>query len=150
MADKHSGINTIIAFIILWATTFGLVWAIPPLSDSTKWFIDEFVTIVIPMFAIIYFDYKGEIPIGKETRQKIWFGICCGLTLVIAFSTFIMTAATWEYVEIEGHQVITYLNMISLTPSIIGVGTIFYVFNLIKNRKNYWRTQEKPKKPADS
>jgi hypothetical protein len=144
MADEFGGIGAILGFAAIWVGVFFGIWAIPPLSEATRWFVDEAVTILIPAFAIMYFDYKGKIPIGKETRKKIWFGISCGMLLFISFTTFIMTAGTWEYVEIDGHQIMTYEDMASLSFSVIGVITIIYVAHMIRNRDKFLKKLNNP------
>jgi hypothetical protein len=140
MTDEYGEILVVLGFVSVWGLVFFGIWTIP-ISDYSRIVVDEAVTIFIPAFGIMYFDYKGKIPIGAEMRQKIWFWFFVGLELLQALVAFSLTITTWEVVEIEGHQVITYEDLVSLLFSIGGILVIVYVIYMIRNRQSYMKRE---------
>jgi len=141
MPDDHGAMNTILEFALLGVTIFFAIWGVP-ISNSSRFLVDEADSIIVPAFAIMYFDYKGMIPLGKKTRQKIWFWFTTGLFAVIALGTFLMTAGTWQVAQVGGYQVITYDDMVSLTFSVMGILMIVYIIHMIRNREQYMKKRE--------
>jgi len=50
---------------------------------------------------------------------------------------FILNYVTWEVVPINGVYVVTYIDLISLIFSVMGVGTILFTYRFIKKRNPY-------------
>jgi hypothetical protein len=134
MPDDYGTLNTILAIIGAWGVIFFGVWA-TPLSIQQKYIVDFGNTFLFIMFGIMYFDFKGKIPIGKEMRRRIWFWFGVGVELFQGATMFLVTIATWKVVVISGYEVVTYDNLISLLFSIMGVLVIVYAAYRIKNRE---------------
>jgi len=148
MSNGNGTVNTIVNIFVGWGVIFFGVWVLP-IDINAKIFVDVMNTFLFIFLAITYFDYKGKIPIGKETRLQIRFWFSIIIEIVQAITAFIMTIATWEVVTINDVQVITYENIVSLIFSIMGIAVILFVIHMIMNKSKYierW-SKEKVKMP---
>jgi hypothetical protein len=149
MPEEYGTLNAVLGVFVGWGVIFFGIWVMP-LSIDQKIFVDLANTIIFIGLGLIYFDFKGKIPLGKEMRIRIWFWFMVFMELFQGASAFLVTIATWEVVVINGYQVVTYENLASLLFSIIGTSVILYVVYLIKNREKYMEKRRKvPTKGLD-
>jgi hypothetical protein len=136
MSDEYGTLKAFLAVVATWAAIFFGVWA-TPLDFNWKVNVDIWNTVLFAGGGLAYFDYKDKIPIGKEGRIKIWFWFGIVMTFLQAVMAFILNVAVWETVEIEGHLVVTYENMVSFLFGIMGTLLIVFVVYRVKNREKY-------------
>lgn len=72
-----------------------------------------------------------------QSKAFFWFGIF--LEFYQTGTAFLLTVVTWNVYSIEGVEVVTYNNSLSLLFSVIGIVVILYTLNRIKNKKKYVR-----------
>lgn len=142
MPDEYGTLNAVLGVFVGWGVIFFGIWAMP-LSIDQKISIDLGNTIIFIALGLMYFDFKGKIPIGKEMRIRIWFWFVVLIELVQGATAFLVTIATWEVVVINGYQVVTYEDLASLLFSVVGISVIAYVVYMIKNKKKYMERRRK-------
>lgn len=136
MPDEYRDATLFLAIVATWGLFACGIWA-TPLDNNGKIAFDIFSAILFGGGSIVYFDYKGKIPIGQNKRAQIWFWFSIGVELLQAVSAFGINIVLWEVVEINGYEVVTYGNLACLLFGIMGVLVLVYVAYLIKNREKY-------------
>lgn len=136
VADEYKDITLLIEIIGLWGLFAIGIWS-TPLDTNGKINFDIFTALLAGALAIAYFDYKGKIPIGAKKRAEIWFWFSVFMELLQAGVAFVLNIVLWEYVTIEGHEVVTYQDLASLMFGGIGVVVVIHAAYLINNREKY-------------
>jgi hypothetical protein len=137
MAGEHGTLQAFAAVVTIWGTIFFGVWALP-LSEQIKFSIDVVSSIGIGVLALIYFMRKGTIPIPKKQtldRVSFWLGII-QLILMVG-TTFYLSVITWEVVTIDGVNVVTYTNLISLYYGVLAVVSLIFAVWYVINKNPY-------------
>ena len=134
MPDEHGDLQAVGLFVLIWVTSFLGVWATPfDYTLKVNW--DIGTTILVISFAIMYFDFKGKIPIGEEMRVKIWFWLTNAFIMFFAGLSFFLNVVFWEPKTINGIEVVTYENLATFLYGIMGVSLIIYLVYRIKNKE---------------
>ena len=136
MPDEYKDITLLLEIIGLWGLFAVGIWG-TPLNTDGKIAFDIFSAFFVGALAIMYFDYKGKIPIGAKKRAEIWFWFSVFMQLLQAGIAFVLNIVFWEYVTIEGHEVVTYQNLVALLFGGMGFAVLIYVIYIIKNREKY-------------
>jgi magnesium-transporting ATPase (P-type) len=142
MTDDHGTLEAFGVIFFMWAAVFFGVWGGFPLDYTIKIWLDVLSSVGFIMFGLLYFMVKGKIPFPSQdsmNKVRFWFGVVAySYQIVIAF---LMNYVTWEFATINGIQVVTYRDLLSLANGIIGVVVIILMIIFIRRRNPY-------KKPA--
>jgi len=137
MSEKHGTLEAFGVIFACWAAVFFGVWMLP-LPDFVRIYFDGFSTILFAIFGVSYFMLKGIIPFPKpESWRKANFFLDITIYLLMATISFSLNYITWEFTTVNGVQVVTYNNLISLIYGILGVVVIIFTIRYIRNRNPY-------------
>jgi hypothetical protein len=142
MSEEHGTLEAFGVIFLCWAAVFFGVWVFP-LADLPKVSLDISSSVIFIMFGIAYFMLKGKIPFpNRELRRKIEFWYYIIVLSLFAAIAFWLCYFLWEYVTINGVEVVTLRDLIALSYGIIGVGVVVFVIRYIKNRNPYKKTRK--------
>jgi magnesium-transporting ATPase (P-type) len=138
LSDEYKTLHVILELFIAWCGVFFGIWVFP-FGDMAKYMIDLFTIVVFVMLGLAYFTYKNKIDWSKHRSlwRKLFFGFTIGLTLVQAGMSFILFVGFWEVFSINGVNVVTYRDLISLLFAISGILLVVVTIRMIKNRHKY-------------
>jgi hypothetical protein len=117
----------------MWAAVFFGMLAANQISLTIKIFVDTFTSLAFITGGLLYFMVKGKIPFPNQelmNRMYFWFGIA--VFLLEAGMSFYMNYLFWVVKTINGIQVVTYIDLISLFYGGMGVFALLFMVQFIR------------------
>jgi hypothetical protein len=142
MSEEHGTLEAFGVIFLCWAAVFFGVWVFP-LADMGKITLDIFSSVIFIMFGVVYFMLKGKIPFpNPEMRRKIGFWYNIVMLSLFAAIAFWFSYFLWEFVTINGVEVVTLRDLVALLYGIMGVSLVVFVIRYVNNKNPYKKTRK--------
>lgn len=139
---------------VIWSAIFLVASAVPDIPQFWKYAIYVIDTLVFSIIGIRdwygNWKYKSIFDMRRvyiiNAKVDFWFGIC--IMVIIVIMAFLMTISTWAVYSVDGVEIVTYNNLVSLIFSIEGVGVITYIIYRVRNRDTImkrWKEKSRQK-----
>ncbi len=142
---------SVLDIFVAWCAALALIWAISVFSEPNKALLSIIGSIAFVMIGFFYFRWNQINPklttfierVQNTNLEPFIFGFSLTLSLIESLTAFYSSIVTWQVFEVNGVQVLTYINLINIAIFVMGFYLLIFAVRIIKRRIKKKKDKEK-------